>query len=239
MSLTGLETMRGIAMDFIFMLTRADRTVDDCLEVLDAIEPLALAHIGFKDVGVEPAVLATLNRRIRARAALSYMEIVSTDADACLDAVRLALDIGVDRILGGSGDTIDAVLKLLSGSGIAYLPFAGSPFDHPTRLGGTPEQITAHCRDFIAKGCFGSDLLAYRATQAEPLALVRAARQGLGAGYLVVAGSVDSPGKVARLAAAGADAFTIGSAVFDGSFAPRQGTLQAQLRAVQTACCSL
>ena len=37
------------------MLTRDDRTVTDCLEVLDTIEDLGITHIGFKDVGVDPA----------------------------------------------------------------------------------------------------------------------------------------------------------------------------------------
>ena len=47
-------------LDFIFMLTRADRTVDDCLEVLEEVAGLGLSHIGFKDVGVAPDRLATL-----------------------------------------------------------------------------------------------------------------------------------------------------------------------------------
>jgi hypothetical protein len=37
---------------------------------------------------------------------------------------------------------------------------------------------------------------------------------------LIVAGSVNSPSRVCALAAAGVDAFTIGSAIFDGSFSP-------------------
>jgi hypothetical protein len=37
-------------MDFIFMLTRNDRTVVDCLKVLEQVSSLGLKHIGFKDV---------------------------------------------------------------------------------------------------------------------------------------------------------------------------------------------
>jgi phosphoribosylformimino-5-aminoimidazole carboxamide ribonucleotide (ProFAR) isomerase len=79
------------------------------------------------------------------------------------------------------------------------------------------------------------DLLAYRATEAEPLELVRAARRGM-SGYLVVAGSVDSVEQIEALKAAGADAFTIGSAIFNGSFSPRRGLLTNQLRDVLAAC---
>jgi len=80
-------------------------------------------------------------------------------------------------------------------------------------------------------------LLAYRATEAEPLDLIRAARRGLGKkGQLVVAGSIDSPAHIRAVAEAGADAFTIGSAAFDGSFSPRKGLLANQLRDIVEAC---
>jgi phosphoribosylformimino-5-aminoimidazole carboxamide ribonucleotide (ProFAR) isomerase len=95
--------------------------------------------------------------------------------------------------------------------------------------------VEAHCRDYDARGCGGVDLLAYRATEADPLELVRAARRGT-SGYLVVAGSVDSVEQIEALKAAGADAFTIGSAVFNGSFSPRRGMLTNQLRDVLAAC---
>jgi putative N-acetylmannosamine-6-phosphate epimerase len=45
----------------------------------------------------------------------------------------------------------------------------------------------------------------------------------------VVAGSIDTPGRIRALAEAGANAFTIGSAAFDGSFSPRKGALASQL----------
>jgi len=33
-------------MDFIFMLTRDDMTVEDCLGVFEEIRPLGIKHIG-------------------------------------------------------------------------------------------------------------------------------------------------------------------------------------------------
>jgi hypothetical protein len=225
--------MVSTGMDFVFMLTRQDQTVPDCLEVLDDLRPLGLTHIGFKDVGVPPEVLAELARRIKAMGATSYMEVVSTSREACLQSARVARDIGIDRLLGGT--QVDEVLEILSGTRVAYLPFPGRPFDHPTKLAGTPAQVEDDCRRFAAMGAAGVDLLAYRATEAPPLELVRAARRGT-PGTLLVAGSVSRADQIQALAAAGADAFTIGSAAFDGSFAPRMGGLRAQLRAVLDAC---
>ena len=218
-----------VAMDFVFMLTRSDQTVGDCLEVLEEIRPLGLTHIGFKDVGVPPETLRELVTRIKGMGATTYMEVVSTSAEAALHSARVARDIGVERLLGGT--QVDEVLALLQGSGTTYHPFPGKPVGHPTKLGGSPADVEADCRRFAAKGCAGVDLLAYRATEADPLELVRAARRGT-PGYLLVAGSVSTPAQIQALAAAGADAFTIGSAAFDGSFSPLLGSLRSQLRAI-------
>jgi putative N-acetylmannosamine-6-phosphate epimerase len=85
----------------------------------------------------------------------------------------------------------------------------------------------------MASGCPGVDLLAYRATDADPLDLIRAARRGLGEkGYLIVAGSIDSPDRIKAVAAAGADAFTIGSAVFEDAFAHNVKGVREQCKAV-------
>ncbi|WP_119168349.1 beta/alpha barrel domain-containing protein [Algihabitans albus] len=221
-------------MDFIFMLTREDQTVEDCLAVFEEIRSVGVCHIGFKDLGADRGTLEELNRRIKDSGAVSYMEVVATSREDVLRSAGAAREIGVDRLMGGT--ELEAVQEILEGSGIGFYPFPGRPEGHPTKLGGTPELIEAHCRDFMKRGCAGADLLAFRATEAEPLELVRAARRGLGGqGQLVVAGSVDCPARIRSLAEAGADAFTIGSAAFDGAFSPRKGSLRSQLQDILTA----
>jgi hypothetical protein len=220
-------------VDFIFMLTRDDQTVEDCLAVLDAVRDVGLGHLGFKDVGVDPRTLGRLAEGIRRAGAVSYLEVVSTTREACLRSTRVAVEIGVDRLLGGTN--VEPILDLLAGTRVGYYPFPGRPEGHPTRLGGTPETVAADCRQFARLGCAGVDLLAYRATEADPLALVRVARKET-AGHVIVAGSVNSPSRIRALREAGADAFTVGSAAFDGSFAPRKGLLRSQLLAILDAC---
>jgi hypothetical protein len=220
-------------MDFVFMLTRADRTIEDGLQVLTAIADLGIRHIGFKDVGIDKPALVELHRAIKATGATSYLEVVSTAAQDCLESARVAREVGVDRLLGGT--QLDDILAILDGSSVAYLPFPGRPFGHPTQLAGTADVIDADCRWFAARGAAGVDLLAYRATEADPLELVRAARRAT-PGTLLVAGGVASAAQIKALGDAGADAFTVGSAVFDGSFAPGGGGLRAQLGAVLDAC---
>jgi hypothetical protein len=219
-------------MEFIFMFTRDDQTVEDCLEVFDFVRETGIKHLGFKDVGVDRDTLVALNERIKSRSGVSYMEVVSTTNEACLASARAAVEIGVDRLLGGTG--AEAMLRVLESSGIAYFPFPGRPIGHPTQLGGTPGEVAADCRRFETLGCAGVDLLAYRATEAAPLVLVRAARAAL-SGELIVAGSIDTPERVRALAAAGVDAFTIGTAAFDGSFSPGAGGLRAQIEDILAA----
>ncbi|GGT17062.1 hypothetical protein [Streptomyces purpureus] len=216
-------------MDFIFMLTREDRTVSDSLRVLDAVRDLGITHIGFKDVGADRDTLRLLHERIKDMGATSYLEVVSTHRDQVLASVRTAVALGVDQLMGGTW--IEETLALLGGTQIAHLPFVGRPEGHPTRLAGGPERIAADCRRAEEAGCAGVDLLAYRATDAEPLELVRTARAAT-AGRLVVAGSITTTQQIRALATAGADAFTIGSAAFDGRLVPHAGTLAAQLAPV-------
>jgi hypothetical protein len=222
-------------MDFIFMFTRHDQTVADCLDVFEAIRPAGVMHLGFKDVGVDHSTLERLHGAIKESGATSYMEVVSTTPEAVLNSARVARRLGVDRLMGGTD--VAGVKEILKGTNIAYLPFPGRPVGHPTKLGGSSTEVEEQCRRFLDQGCAGVDLLAYRATEAEPLELIRAARRGLGnKGVLVVAGSIDSPERIRAVSDAGADAFTIGSAAFDGSFSPRKGLLANQLRDILRAC---
>ena len=220
-------------VDFIFMLTRHDRTIEDAVEIVDSASDLGVRHIGFKDVGVPRATLERIVARIRARGGVCYLEVVSTTPSAVSESLATGAALGVDCILGGTD--LEAARHAL-GNLDGYFPFPGRPVGHPTKLRGTPEDVEADARRARERGCAGVDLLAYRATDADPLELVRAARRGIGDRRLIVAGSVRSTEQVHALAAAGADAFTIGSAVFDGTFSPTKGSLRGQILDVLDAC---
>lgn len=221
-------------MDFIFMLTRGDKTIQDCLELFDQIAPLGLQHVGFKDVGVPPEMLKVLTEAIHQSGATSYMEVVSETAEAAIQSARVAAELGIHRLVGGT--QVAATKEILQGTKTQYYPFPGRPSGHPTKLGGSAVDVEAHCREFMKLGCAGADLLAYRATEADPLDLVRAARKGLGDGHLIVAGSIVSAERIHAISAAGANAFTIGTAVFDGSYSPTKGSILSQLRDVVADC---
>ncbi len=223
----------GGVVDFILMLTRNDRTIEDAACHVDAACELGVRHIGFKDVGVPFPNMRELADRIRRQGGVSYLEVVSTTRKAMLRSLETARALDVDRILGGTD--LDAAARILGGLS-RYFPFPGRPLGHPTRLEGTAALIAEHCRTARAMGCAGVDLLAYRTTEADPLELVRAARGALPERTLIVAGSVNSTQRIHALAEAGADAFTIGWAVFDGAFSPSKGSFRGQLLDILEAC---
>jgi hypothetical protein len=220
-------------MDFIFMLTRNDETIADCLDVYDAIRGVPLKHIGFKDVGTDFDTLRKLHERMKADGRTTYLEVVSTDRATCLRSAEAGAKLDVDCLMGGT--LVGDVLKILRGTKTGYYPFPGLPTGHPTKLGGSPAKIAADTRAMTEAGCAGVDLLAFRATEADPLDLIRAAR-GATDRPVVVAGSIDSPARIRAVREAGADLFTIGTAALDGSFNPRYGLLANQLSLILEAC---
>src|SRR5271165_1202467 len=164
------------AMDFVFMLTRNDATVGNALELVEAARPLGLKHIGFKDVGADASQLERLTGAIRAAGAAAWMEVVSTSREDELRSIALARALGVDWLMGGVH--AEEGVRILAGCATRYLPFAGKPEGRPTRLGGSAAEVEAHCRAFARNGCAGVDILAFRATEAEPLDLIAACRRG-------------------------------------------------------------
>ena len=220
-------------MEFIFMLTRNDRTIQDAASFVDSACELGVRHIGLKDVGVPFATMREVVDRIRQQGGFSYLEVVSTTSEAVVRSLEAARTLAVDRVLGGTNlDTARRILGGLAG----YFPFPGRPVGHPTKLEGSPELVAEHCRASREAGCGGVDLLAYRAIEARPLALVRAARTALSGGTLIVAGSINSTERIHALAAAGVDAFTVGSAVFDGAFSASKGAFRGQILDILEAC---
>ena len=220
-------------MDFIFMLTRNDKTVEDAGCLVDQVCDLGVTHIGFKDVGVPVATMEEVVAAIHRRGGVCYLEVVSTTPAAVIGSLQSAVALGVDRVLGG---TDLAAARSILGDLSRYYPFPGRPVGHPTQLEGSVALVAEHCGRARAMGCAGVDLLAFRATQADPLDLVRAARGALSGGTLIVAGSVHSRRQIHALAESGVDAFTIGSAVFDGSFSPAKGSLRGQILDILEAC---
>lgn len=218
--------------DFIFMLTRSDRTVADALSHVETALASGIRHIGFEDIGLPFDELARLSRRIQGAGASAYIEVVSLDRESELRSVRAAVDLGVDYLLGGTH--VDDVLPLLEGTGIRYYPFPGRIVGHPSVLEGTEAEIVASAMTLAShSGVSGLDLLAYRSSGNVP-SLIKAVCKAV-AKPVIVAGSIDSPEQIAAVQHCGAAGFTIGTSALDGRFPATDRGLGAQLNAISAA----
>ena len=88
--------------EFIFMLTRDDRTIADAREVYASVAGTGIRHVGCKDLGLPRDELGALMEDIRANGHTSYLEVVSETEEATLASARVAAEIGPDYLIGGT-----------------------------------------------------------------------------------------------------------------------------------------
>ncbi|MBF0849647.1 4-hydroxythreonine-4-phosphate dehydrogenase [Gluconobacter sp. R75690] len=217
--------------EFIFMLTRHDRTVENAADLVETARVAGVRHIGFKDIGLPFAELQTLTSTIRGAGAKTYLEVVSLDRDSELRSIQAGIALGVDYLLGGTH--VDEALKLLEGTSIRYYPFPGRISGHPSLLEGTETEIVRSAVDLVGRpGVHGLDLLAYRFVGNVPK-LIRQVCAAVSNKPVIVAGSLDRTERIRATASAGAAGFTIGTALLDGAF-PALPDLAQQIGYVQT-----
>jgi hypothetical protein len=200
-------------IEFIFMLTHNDVTVDGALEVFEEIKDSGLRYVGFKDIGPPPEVLSEVAKAAHDAGMEVMLEVVSTSAEDELRSLHAALDIGVDWVLGGTHP--DRGAGIFAGTEVRYCPFPGIVEGHPSVLKGDIAMIADHAACLTSKdGIHGVDLLAYRHETVDPIALTRAVVDAID-GPVIAAGSVASTQQIADLQDAGAWGFTIGGAIFE------------------------
>src|SRR2546423_3810860 len=119
-------------MNFIFMLTRHDRTIPDAREVYESVAQTGIEHVGCKDLGLPHEELAGLMGDIRANGHTSYLEVVSESEEATLRSARVASEIGPDYLIGGT--LIEPVQEIIAGTGIRFFPYIGKVVGHPCLL---------------------------------------------------------------------------------------------------------
>ncbi|GAN91209.1 hypothetical protein Gbfr_027_033 [Gluconobacter frateurii M-2] len=217
--------------EFIFMLTRHDRTVENAVDLVETAREAGVRHIGFKDIGLQFTALQTLASIIRGAGAKIYLEVVSLDRDSELRSIQAGITLGVDYLLGGTH--VDDALRLLKGTTIRYYPFPGRISGHPSLLEGSETEIIRSAVDLASRpGVHGLDLLAYRFEGNVP-DLIRRVCAAVQNKPVIVAGSLDRAERIRATASAGAAGFTVGTALLDGAF-PASPDLAQQIGYIQT-----
>src|SRR3954454_5395452 len=212
-------------IEFIFMLTRDDRTLPDARAVYASIADTGVRHVGCKDLGLPRDELAALMADIRSNGHTSHLEVVSESEEATLASARAAAEIGPDYLIGGT--LIEPVQEILEGTGIRFFPYVGRIVGHPCLLRGSIDEIADDARRAEQLGVDGINLLAYR-YDGDVDALVEAVVDATSL-PVIAAGSDDSQARLQALDERGVWAFTIGTAALDGVLVPGE-PLDVQLR---------
>jgi len=212
-------------IEFIFMLTRDDKTLTDARDVYAAIAGTGVRHVGCKDVGLPREELQALMSDIKGNGHTTHLEVVSESEEATLASARAAAEIGPDYLIGGT--LIEPVQEILEGTGIRFFPYVGRIVGHPCLLRGAIDEIADDARRAEQLGVDGINLLAYR-YDGDVDALVEAVVDATSL-PVIAAGSVDSQARIQALDERGVWAFTIGTAALDGVLVPGR-PLEDQLR---------
>jgi hypothetical protein len=206
----------------IAMLTRADETVDDCLEVFEGMKETPILHWGFKDVGLPASKMGQLVERMKAAGKTTYLEVVSLSQEEGLEGARLAVELGFDVLMGTV--YFPSIGDYLRDKPVKYYPFPGDVQGHPSALEGSISGIVEHTTFLESCGADGLDLLTYRYAGDAP-ALLKAVVKATTL-PVVSAGSIASYQRIAEVWDAGAWGFTIGTAFFEGAFVTSGGFKQ-------------
>jgi hypothetical protein len=202
--------------ELVVMLTHRDTTVGNAFELFAEMKDSPVIHWGFKDVGLPPARMKETYRAMKGAGKVTYLEVVSLTEREGLSGARLAVDCGVDVLLGTV--YFGSIHEYLKDKPVKYYPFPGHVHSHPSILDGTIDEIVAHARMMTAKDVDGFDLLTYRYT-GDPVRLLKEVVQATHL-PLISAGSIDSFARITEVRESKAWGFTIGSAFFEKKFVP-------------------
>lgn len=218
-----------MSLDFIFMLTKNDRTVPDAHERLKDVLAGGVKHIGFKDIGLPFDELRSLSQAIKKAGATLYLEVVSLDEESEIKSAKAAMDLDVDYLMGGTRPEV--IAPLVKEHKLKYYPFAGNIVGHPSVLKGTKDEIVESAVTIASiDGVDGLDLLAYRFVGDVPV-LMKAVCAASPV-PVVMAGSINSEDRIRIVHNSGAAGFTIGTAAFNEDFPAEQPGLFGQVASI-------
>jgi putative N-acetylmannosamine-6-phosphate epimerase len=218
--------------DLIYMLTKDDVTIPNALEVVDDIMDTDLRYIGFKDPqegGLPVDKYKPLMKKLRETNMEIMIEVVSESEELNQRSAKLAVDLGVDYLIGGT--FIDSSMEAIKGTDIGFFPYIGEIVGHPCVLEGSIEAMVEEGKMVKTKGIAGINLLAYRR---EPVSevplLIQEVQKAVGL-PLIIAGSINSFERIKKMKELDVWTFTIGGAIQDGIFVPG-GTIKENINAV-------
>ncbi|GGV80408.1 4-hydroxythreonine-4-phosphate dehydrogenase [Streptomyces gelaticus] len=199
-----------MALNFVLMLTEKDRTIPDAVDVYEKLSVDELRIIAFKDVDTDPHMARDLTEAAHADGRSVLLELADTSEAGQERGCQLALDLGVDRVVG---TWRPSAAEAFAGSGKPeYWPFVGSMSGNPLVLDSSPDELAAEAERLSAThGVAGLVLMPYRQNSYDPVLLMERTAAAATVPFLI-AGGVRDAAQITDIAAAGAWGFTMGGA---------------------------
>lgn len=201
----------------IVMLTCNDLTVKNAYEIFEQCKDSAVECWGLKEEPLEHEEMKKLFNYMKKCGKKTVLEVISYDKDKSLAGADMAVECGCDYLMGTVFS--DAVNDLCKAHNIKYLPFVGGVSDRPSILEGNINDIIAQAKEYLSKGVYGIDLLAYR-YNGNAVELIERFVEKIEA-PVCVAGSINSYLKLDEIKRIAPWSFTIGSAFFENEFGDR------------------
>ena len=198
----------------IVMLTHHDQTVENADEVFEVCKNSKATCWGFKEHPLPLPDMKQLYAKMKGCGKTTFLEVVEYSEAEGLAGAQMAVECGCDVLMGTK--FYDSINDYCHEHHLRYMPFVGDVVGRPSVLGGTIDGMIAEAQEYLRKGVYGIDLLAYRYT-GDASALISKFLKEVSA-PVCIAGSIDSMERLDEVKTAAPWAFTIGSALFENKF---------------------
>ncbi|MBM0749688.1 hypothetical protein [Staphylococcus epidermidis] len=200
--------------ELIVMLTYNDVTVKNASQIFEECKQSNVKFWGFKDSGIPLDEMKKLFSYMKENNKTTVLEVVEYTEEEGLKGAKIALECGCDILMGTV--FFDSINKFCKENGLKYMPFVGNVYNRPSVLEGTVESMISQANDYLSKGVYGLDLLAYRYV-GDVESLIKRLSDEINA-PICIAGSINSHERLDYIKTCSPWAFTIVSCFFDNNF---------------------
>jgi len=200
--------------ELIVMLTHNDFTVENASAIFEKCKGSKAIYWGFKEKPLPVEEMKSLFNYIRSCGKHTILEVVAYSEQEGLNGAKLALDCGVDILMGTK--YYESINLFCKKHNIKYMPFVGTIQGRPSVLKGELEDIVNEAQQYVSMGVYGIDLLGYRYV-GDVFSLSKKIVDSLNV-PVCIAGSIDSYKKLDEIKNISPWGFTVGSAFFDKKF---------------------
>ena len=209
-----LEQLDHQKPTLIVMLTHNDFTVMDAADIFERCKGSRAKCWGFKEHPLPLTEMKQLYSAMKSCGKTTFLEVVAYTEEEGLNGAKMAAECGCDILMGTCFH--DSINNYCKNHNLKYMPFVGNIEGRPSILSGSIDGMIAEAREYVSKGAFGIDLLAFRYT-GDAVELSRQLINAVNA-PICLAGSIDSMQRLQEVKELSPWTFTIGSAFFEKKF---------------------